>query len=231
MVGEIILIDGKRCLLYSVGEPEVLLVEPMDEQDLEFLDRELGILKTEAGRPFALAALIIEDWNKELAPWPAEPVFGKEPFTGGAPATLRLIEDALIPKVESSLPSLKSGRRIIGGYSLSALFALWCAYESGSFDGIAAASPSVWYPGWMEFVRNHSPKAHNIYLSLGDKEYKSRNRTLATVETCIREYSEILSATEGVRTTLEWNPGNHFVEADLRTAKAFLWALESVSGD
>ena len=231
MVGEQILIDGKRCLLYSVGEPEVLLVEPMDEQDLEFLDRELGILKTEAGRPFALAALIIENWNSELAPWPAEPVFGKDPFTGGAPDTLRLIEDTLIPKVESSLPSLKNGRRIIGGYSLSALFALWCAYESGSFDGIAAASPSVWYPGWMEFVRNHSPKAHSIYLSLGDKEYKSRNRTLATVETCIREYSEILSATEGVRTTLEWNPGNHFVEADLRTAKAFLWALESVSGD
>ncbi len=231
MVEEKILIDGKRCLLYADAEPEVLLVEPMDEQDLEFLDRELEILKAEAGRPFALAALIIEDWNKELAPWPAEPVFGKEPFTGGAPATLRLIEDALIPKVESSLPSLENGRRIIGGYSLSALFALWCAYESGSFDGIAAASPSVWYPGWMEFVRNHSPKAHNIYLSLGDKEYKSRNRTLATVETCIREYSEILSATEGVRTTLEWNPGNHFVEADIRTAKAFLWALESVSGD
>ena len=231
MVGEKLLIDGKRCLLNSVGEPEVLLVEPMDEQDLEFLDRELGILKAEAGRPFALAALIIEDWNSELAPWPAEPVFGKDPFTGGAPDTLRLIEETLIPKAESLFPSLKNGRRIIGGYSLSALFALWCAYESGSFDGIAAASPSVWYPGWMEFVRNHSPKAHNIYLSLGDKEYKSRNRTLATVETCIREYSEILSATEGVRTTLEWNPGNHFVEADLRTAKAFLWALESVSGN
>ena len=167
MVGEKILIDGKRCLLYSVGEPEVLLVEPMDEQDLEFLDRELGILKAEAGRPFALAALIIEDWNSELAPWPAEPVFGKDPFTGGAPDTLRLIEDKLIPKVESLYPSLKDGRRIIGGYSLSALFALWCAYESGSFDGVAAASPSVWYPGWMEFVRKHGPKAHSIYLSLG----------------------------------------------------------------
>ena len=231
MVEEKILIDGKRCLLYAGAEPEVLLVEPMDEQDLEFLDRELEILKAEAGRPFALAALVIKDWNRELAPWPAEPVFGKEPFTGGAPATLRFIEDRLIPRVESFLPSLKNGRRIMGGYSLSALFALWCAYESDSFDGIAAASPSVWYPGWMEFVRNQNPKAHSFYLSLGDKEYKSRNRTLATVETCIRDYSGILSATEGVKTILEWNPGNHFVEADLRTAKAFLWTLESVSND
>lgn len=231
MVREQILIDGKRCLLYADIVPEVLLVELMDERDLEFLDRELEILKTEAVRPFALAALIIEDWNSELAPWPSEPVFGKEPFTGGAPETLRLVEEGLIPKVESLFPSLKNGSRIIGGYSLSALFALWCAYESESFDSIAAASPSVWYPGWMEFVRSHRPRAHNIYLSLGDKEYKSRNRTLATVETCIRKYSEILSATEGIETTLEWNPGNHFVEADLRTARAFIWALKSVSSD
>ncbi|MBP5486706.1 MAG: esterase [Bacteroidales bacterium] len=231
MVEERILIDGKQYLLYAEGEPEVLLVEPMDEQDLEFLDRELEILKAEAVRPFALAALVINDWNRELAPWPADPVFGKELFTGGAPATLRFIEDRLIPKVESLFPSLKGGRRIIGGYSLSALFALWCAYESDSFDGIAAASPSVWYPGWMEFVRSHNPKAHNVYLSLGDKEYKSRNRTLATVETCIRDYSEILSATEGMKTTLEWNPGNHFVDADLRTARAFMWTLNSISSD
>ncbi len=231
MVREQLLIDGKRCLLYADIVPEVLLVEPMDERDLEFLDRELEILKMEAVRPFALAALIIEDWNRELAPWPAEPVFGKEPFTGGAPETIRLVEEGLILKVESLFPSLKNGSRIIGGYSLSALFALWCAYESESFDGIAAASPSVWYPGWMEFVRSHRPRARSIYLSLGDKEYKSRNRTLATVETCIREYSETLSATEGIETTLEWNPGNHFVEADLRTARAFLWALKSVSGD
>ena len=83
----------------------------------------------------------------------------------------------------------------------------------------------------MEFVRSHNPKAHNVYLSLGDKEYKSRNRTLATVETCIRDYSEILSATEGMKTTLEWNPGNHFVDADLRTARAFMWTLNSISSD
>lgn len=231
MVREELTVDGRKCLLFADEVPEMLLVEPMDERDLEFLDRELEILKADAGRPFALAALIIEDWNSELAPWPAGPVFGKEPFTGGAPATLRLIEDVLVPEVESSFPSLKDGRRIVGGYSLSALFALWSAYESETFDGIAAASPSVWYPGWMEFVRVHEPMAQSIYLSLGDKEYKSRNKTLATVETCIREYSEILSATEGVKTTLEWNLGNHFVDADLRTAKAFLWALKSVSGD
>ena len=225
---EEIQIAGKRCLVLSDAAPEVLLVEPMDERDLEFLDREMVLLKAGADKPFALAALIIEDWNQELSPWPAEPVFGKEPFGDGAPATLRLIEADLIPEMEATFPSLRGGKRILGGYSLAALFALWCAYGSDSFAGVAAASPSVWYPGWMDFVRNHTPKARKIYLSLGDREYKSRNRTMATVETCIREYAGVLAEMEGIESVLEWNPGNHFVEADQRTAKAFLWIMKNL---
>lgn len=218
-------ISGKRCFVFADEAPVVLLIEAMDLRDLEFLDREIEALKAGTSRPFALATLIIEDWNRELSPWPAEPVFGKEPFGDGAAETLSLIEMELIPKMEEMFPSLKGAERILGGYSLSALFALWCAYQSDSFNGIAAASPSVWFPGWMDYVRCHQPKAKKIYLSLGDKEHKSRNRTMATVEDCIRQYEDILSATEGLKTTLEWNPGNHFVDADLRTAKAFIWAI------
>jgi predicted alpha/beta superfamily hydrolase len=127
--------------------------------------------------------------------------------------------------MEALFPTLKGAEKILGGYSLAALFALWCMYESHSFTGIAAASPSVWYPGWMDFVRTHTPRAGKIYLSLGDKEYKSKNKTMATVEDCIRAYADILSASDSVETTLEWNPGNHFVDADKRTAKAFLWVM------
>ena len=219
-------IAGKRCFVFADESPEILLVEPMDERDLEFLNREIEALKSGTVRPFALATLIIEDWNNELTPWAAKPVFGKEPFGNGAPATLRLVEEELVPEMEAIFPTLKGAERILGGYSLAALFALWGAYEGYSFTGIAAASPSVWYPGWMDFVRSHKPNASKIYLSLGDKEHKSRNRTMATVEDCIREYADILSGTNGIETTLEWNPGNHFVDADKRTAKAFLWAMK-----
>ena len=127
--------------------------------------------------------------------------------------------------MERQFPSLRGGERILGGYSLAALFSLWSAYESEAFSGVAAASPSVWYPGWMDFVRSHTPKARKMYLSLGDKEYKSRNKTMATVADCIRAYADILSKTESITSTLEWNPGNHFVNADQRTAQAFLWTL------
>lgn len=222
------MIGGKRCIMLAEAAPEVLLIEPMDEQDLSFLDRETEVLKAGADRPFALAALIIDAWNEELTPWTAERVFGKEPFGDGAPETLRLIEEELIPEAERMFPSLSGGERILGGYSLAALFSLWCAYVSRSFTGIAAASPSVWYPGWMDYVRTHTPLARNLYLSLGDKEYKSRNKMMATVESCIREYAGILSGSEGINATLEWNPGNHFVDADRRTARAFLWTMDPV---
>lgn len=114
-------------------------------------------------------------------------------------------------------------KTILGGYSLAALFALWAGYESSCFSGIAAASPSVWFSGWLDYAKARTPRAERIYLSLGDAEPQTRNRVMATVGDCIREMDALLADHPHA---LEWNPGNHFKDADLRTAKAFLWCLE-----
>ena len=55
------------------------------------------------------------------------------------------------------------------------------------------------------------------------KEEKARNPVMASVGACIREASEVLKNKE-VNTILEWNPGNHFKDVDIRTARAFAWA-------
>ena len=220
------ILGGRRCLVWSADAPEALLVEPIDERDLDFIGRELDYLTTNSDRPFALAAFIVGDWNAELSPWRADPVFGKEAFGDGAGKTLRFVEATLIPELHSRIPSLSGKETILGGYSLAALFALWAGYESEAFSGIAAASPSVWFPGWMDYVKGRRPAAEKIYLSLGDQESRTRNRVMATVGNCILEYAGILSA-QGVESTLEWNPGNHFRDADLRTAKAFRWCMDS----
>ena len=211
-------ISGKECQLTSFGEPRVLLVEPIDRNDLDFLGRETDYLCRGGLTDFALATFLIEDWNAELTPWKADPVFGKEPFGDGAGKTLRFITEELLPHLQPQFPV------ILGGYSLSALFALWAGYTTDTFTAIAAASPSVWYPGWMDFARTRKPLAGRIYLSLGDAEEKTRNRVMATVGGCIREQASLLEE-QGVETTLVWNPGNHFKDADIRTAKAFLWAV------
>ena len=63
-------------------------------------------------------------------------------------------------------------------------------------------------------------------MSLGDREERTRNPIMATVVANIRRQYEVLRNTGEVsRCVLEWNQGNHFVDAEQRTAKGFGWLL------
>ena len=217
---------GRRCLFYADEEPEVLLVEPLDEREVTALDEELSAIKAGCKRRFAYVALIVKDWNQELAPWVAPPVYGKVPFGNGAAETLKVIEEAVVPEMLRRFGTLKGADIIIGGYSLAGLFALWCGYESDLFTAVAAASPSVWYPGWMDYAGHRKPKAGRIYLSLGDAEAKTKNPVMATVADNISGLYDMLKKYPEVRSFLEWNEGGHFREPALRTAKAFVWAVD-----
>ena len=218
-------IKGRRCVYRADEQPEVLLVEAIDARELEGLDAELSAIKEGCKHRFAYVALIVEDWNTELAPWTAAPVFGKVPFGDGARNTLEFIKDGVIPEMRHLFGSLKGADVIIGGYSLAGLFALWCCYECDLFTGVAAASPSVWYPEWMRYIGSHNPNAKRIYLSLGDAEAKTKNETMATVEQNIKDMYDMLNGLPGVESTLVFNPGGHFKDPALRTAQAFIWAL------
>ena len=216
---------GRRCVYRADEEPEVLLVEPLDARELEGLDAELSAIKEGCKQRLAYVALIVEDWNKELAPWTAAPVFGNVPFGDGAKDTLEIIETGVISEMHRRFGTLKGADVIIGGYSLAGLFALWCCHESDLFKGVAAASPSVWYPEWMRYIGSHKPNAKRIYLSLGDAESKTKNAVMATVEENIRTMYDTLKGLPGVESTLVFNPGGHFRDPALRTAQAFIWAL------
>ena len=122
------------------------------------------------------------------------------------------------------------GRKIVlGGYSLAGLFALWAGTKNGNYSGIVAASPSVWFPGFTEYLKEHSAMADTVYLSLGDKESKTKNAVLATTDACIEKTRDILLG-QGVNCVLEWNEGNHFKEPEKRMAKGFAWALKEMAG-
>ena len=114
----------------------------------------------------------------------------------------------------------------IGGYSLAGLFALWAVYQTDLFAGAAAASPSIWFPGFLDYMKEHEIRTRNVYLSLGDREEKTRNPVMSQVGSCICS-AHMLLEERGVRCTLEWNKGNHFKDPDLRTAKAFAWVIEN----
>lgn len=216
-------IAGRQCFLYDCGSMDTLLIQPIGEHSLETIDAEVSQLEEMAGsRSFTLAAFLT-NWNQDLPPWEAEAVFGEEAFGNGAQGTLDFIIGSLIPEITAgSKPTI-----YLGGYSLAGLFALWAAYQTDAFAGIAAASPSVWYPGWIDFAEECEIKAPVVYLSLGKKEEKVRHPLMKTVGDNIRRLNEILESSLANRScTLEMNPGNHFVDADLRMAKGFAWVME-----
>ena len=204
---------------YGNTSAPVVLIQPVDEQDLAVIESEIKEIRRLSDRDFSLIAVKIEKWNHDLSPWAAPAVFGREGFGGGASDTLKEI-----------LKRCKDGRKtcIIGGYSLAALFALWAAYQTDVFSAVAAASPSMWFPGWIDYMKRNTLMSRNVYLSLGDKEEKTRNPIMATVGDCIREAHTLLGD-KGVNCILEWNTGNHFKESDLRTARAFAWALNELT--
>ena len=218
-------VKGRRCVYRADEQPEVLLIEAIDARELEGLDAELSAIKAGCKRRFAYVALIVKDWNQELAPWVAPPVYGKVPFGNGAAETLRVIEDGVVPEMQKRFESLKGADVVIGGYSLAGLFALWCAYESPMFSGVAAASPSVWYPRWMDYAGHRKPNARRVYLSLGNAEAKTKHLVMATVADNITALYDMLKRCPDVRSFLEWNEGGHFREPALRTARAFVWAV------
>ena len=126
---------------------------------------------------------------------------------------------------ETTVSSPGNVKIILGGYSLAGLFALWASTQTKLFYGVAAASPSVWFPGWMEFEQQHPMQEQHVYLSLGDKEEHTKNAVMAAVGDNIRTlHSRLIE--RGADCALEWNSGGHFKNADLRTAKAFRWAME-----
>lgn len=218
---------GVSCLVYAQPAPRVVLLQPVDEHDRAGMDREMEALSGAAPVPFLLAAFPVQDWFRDLSPWPAPPAFGKQAFGAGAADTLRLIRETLLPGLKKDFPLPPAAPCLLGGYSLAGLFALWCGHETDLFSGIAAASPSVWFPGWMDYAAAHVLRAERVYLSLGDREEKTRNPLMAAVGDNIRRQYDLFRARTDLASTLYWNEGNHFRDPDLRMARGFLWLMQS----
>lgn len=212
--------------ILSFGNPDAdtLLVQPVDDHDLQVIENEVSYIKElTGGGDFCLKAIKVKSWNRDLSPWPAPAVFGNEDFGNGAAEMLKFLVDEVLNGDDSG-STVNVKRRFIGGYSLAGLFALWAGYQTNRFDGIAAASPSVWFPGFLAYMRQNNICTDAVYLSLGDREERTRNPVMAQVGNAIREAEGIFKE-DGKDCTLEWNKGNHFKEPDLRTAKAFAWLM------
>ena len=226
MTAKQVQIGNRPCRIYGTDCAEYLLLQMTDEHELQNMDSEVEAI-AQSGRNFLFAAIPVKSWNDELSPWEAPAVWGKESFGGNAAGALRFLTEQVIPTLKQQFALPENVRIILGGYSLAGLFALWASTQTALFSGVAAASPSVWFPGWMEFEQQHPIQAQRIYLSLGDREERTRNATMAAVGDNIRALHHELAG-RSKDCALEWNSGGHFKDADLRTARAFQWVMEDM---
>ena len=178
--------------------------------------------------PFGLALLSPESWDDDYTPWPAE--MGGRHFGGQADRFLERFLKEQKPAIEQEYGWKNTPETTaVVGYSLGGLAALYAFYQSGAFGRVGSASGSLWYPGWMDYMRAQTPARESVvYLSLGSKEEKTKNPWMAQVGDATREAKAIFDRAliRPGRCTLEWNSGGHFSGIPARIEKMLLRLME-----
>lgn len=209
---------GKQATLYSAAQPGAPLVVLNTYTGN-------GASTVEAMREVGCAdcnLLVVGElaWDHDMTPWWCPPLTEDDtPCTGGAEDYLGALMGQVIPEALTHIDGTPA-YQAIAGYSLAGLFAVWAAYNTDAFARVASMSGSLWFPRFVEYAtgREMARVPDRMYLSLGDAEARSRNRLLRTV----RDNTEALVAHWrglGIDLTWELNPGNHFRDAALRSAK------------
>lgn len=203
------------------GAPLLLLIT--DEDDIA------PVRATLADAPAcSLAVLKGFDWERDLSPWSAAPLSKQAaPFAGGADVLLSALIDTLLPQAEWALVSPPAWRGI-AGYSLGGLFALYALYRCSAFSRAASMSGSLWFPSFQEYALSHDfcAQPSHIYLSLGDKEHKTRNPLMQgnqAITTALADHYASL----GITTTYRTEHGNHFTDTAGRINRGLRWLLEA----
>jgi len=214
----------RRVCLYGAPSVEAPLVCSLDFEECgAALLSECATL----GCPsFHLVTISRLHWDEELSPWPASKLVSPDDhFTGEANDFLHTLTGEILPRAEVMM-GWQPSARVLAGYSMSGLFALYAAFRSDYFSRIVSASGSLWYPGMVDFVAAHQPSfiLQRAYFSIGNKESSTRHPYLKTTEANIRQVAAALQS-QGIDTTFELNPGNHFKDTVLRLAKGIAWVL------
>ena len=161
-----------------------------------------------------ISIVVIEDvnWNDDLTPWPAEGVFKKaKPFGGKAASFLDKLTNEIIPNPERDI-DIADAERTLLGVSLSGLFAVWSAFNTDAFANIISISGSLWYDGFVEWMKEQmpSPQLKKVCLILGEKEKNAKEKRMATVEERSLAAADILKAKSLATVSFELVEGTHF---------------------
>lgn len=171
----------------------------------------------------SIAVIEAVNWNDDLTPWPAEGVFKKaKPFGGKAAAFLEKLTNEIIPETEKSF-GVEDAERTLLGVSLSGLFAVWSAFNTDAFTHIISLSGSLWYDGFVEWMKEQMPSIQlkKVCMLLGEKEKNSKEKRMATVEERTFAAADLLKAKTQAVVSFELVEGTHFSPIMPRLERAF----------
>lgn len=185
------------------------------------------LVKYNAGTTFILLSIKPKSWNDDFTPWEA-PAFraGEEAPQGRADAYLSWLTEKIKPYMDEHYRTRPEAEyTALFGYSLGGLTAVYAIYKTTAFGAIASLSGSLWYDGFCEFMEREKPLRTDlrVYLSLGNKESRSKNPRMGKVAECTERAREILT---GQSVFFKWNEGGHFHDIEGRFARAILWWME-----
>lgn len=212
-----------QSITFTEGEKELTLYLSEDQKApliiLNLYENKLDPIfnlypKQEAN--FNLLTIHNLNWYQDLVPWDSVSIFkGDEPFVGKADHYLKLLTDLIIPKVLSK-HNLKPQYLALGGYSLAGLFATYASFKCDLFTKIASMSGSLWYPNFIEFVKEHhtSENLKEAFFSIGNENVK-RNPFLCHTKEKTLEIAEIFKE-RGIKTSFIQNEGGHQHQVPLR---------------
>ena len=219
-------LDGRTIDLHpsaGPGAPLVVLLTGAEEDAAALC----GAARASSAGDFSLALVGGFDWNDDLTPWPAPPLSKGQPgFGGRADAFLEWLTGRALPEIFRALGS-SPAYAALAGYSLAGLFAIYALYRTDAFARAASASGSLWYPGFMEYVQSHKMprKPGAVYLSVGERERRTRIAVMKPVEDNTRRLSQHLEALD-IPVVLEINPGGHFDDPEGRMGRGIGKMLE-----
>ncbi len=209
--------------IYGEDNEKALLILNEDHNEG---DEIWNLLPEDAKNQLTMACISGVNWEHDLSPWEAPALFKKaDPFTGGADEYFEKLVSTMIPDIQNKTNHIYE-RVLIAGYSLAGLFATYAAIKANFFDGFVSASGSLWYPDFLSYVKEHPlpEKVKIAYFSIGDKESKTKNSVMRTVEENTREIEGIITA-QGVKTKFDLNQGGHFKDDSKRLAKGIEWIV------
>ena len=196
----------------------------MPVSDADDLDRIIGSFSDPS---FTAAAVVCDDWDSLLTPWPAPAAFrGRPDFSGNADAFLEKLFSEVFPSVEeiTGTPEFRG----MAGYSLAGLFSLYAFYKRDGLKLCGCVSGSVWYDGFEDWALERLPAAESgsIFFSLGNREEKVRNVRMQHTGEMMKKIAEHLNSSEDrFEASFRYTSGTHFDGYEDRMHECISWLI------